>query len=176
MPEWMITGKPLEEYLKACKEADVNNIQKDPVLMRMFNTEESYRAHLDRISEFLFDGIRIVEIGGGYGYLAKLIVERVKVECYHIIDLPEVCDLQRRYLKGYPVDCFTTPTGGRYDLVISNYALSEIPDNRVYVDMVLRKSKHGYITCNTDYFKPVWPVTRIPDIPGERATNYTLIW
>jgi hypothetical protein len=142
----------------------------------MFNTEESYRAHLDRISEFLSDGIRIVEIGGGYGYLAKLIVERVKVECYHIIDLPETCDLQRRYLNGLPVECFTEPTGQNYDLVISNYALSEIPDNRVYVDKVLRKSKWGYITCNTDYFKPDWEVYRIPDIYGERLTNYTLIW
>lgn len=178
MLKWMIKGRTLEEYLQACKEADVSNIQNDPVLMRMFNTEESYRAHLERICQ-IFDmhtGMRIVEIGGGYGYLARLIVERIKVGCYHIIDLPEVCELQRRYLKGLPVESFEQPTGKIYDLVISNYALSEILDNKLYIDEVLRMSKSGYVTCNTDYFKPDWETTRIPDIPGERETNYTLVW
>ena len=177
MSEWMVKGRPLEEYLQACRNADMATVETDPVLMRMFNTKESYWAHLGNIIEYIgaLDGLRIVEIGGGYGGLAMLI-NKCRPACYHIIDLPEVCELQRRYLAGSQVECFTEPTGQDYDLVISNYALSEIPDNKLYIDEVLRRSKHGYITCNTDLVKLDWPHQKLPDIPGERKTNYVLVW
>ena len=93
-----------------------------------------------------------------------------------MIDLPEPLALQRRYLDGYPVELFSEPTGQKYDLVISNYAISEIPDNKLYIDEVLRKSLHGYITCNTDLVKLDWSHKKLPDIPGERKTNYVLVW
>lgn len=123
------------------------------------------------------DGKRIVEIGGGYGGQARTICDVYKPACYHIIDLYEVTLLQSRYLKEFDcVDCFTQPTGEEYDLVISNYALSEIPDNKQYMDEVIMKSKHGYITCNTDFVKLAFEHKRLPDIPSEKATNYILIW
>jgi len=119
------------------------------------------------------DGMRIVEIGGGYGGQCRTIFDLYKPECYHIIDLPEVCSLQRKYC---PAECYTQPTGQEYDLLISNYALSEIDNNKLYIDEVVRKSEHGYITCNTDLVKLDFPHSRLPDIPGERETNYILIW
>ena len=123
------------------------------------------------------DGLRICEIGGGYGGQARTICDVYKPACYHIIDLYEVTLLQSRYLKEFDcVDCFTQPTGEEYDLVISNYALSEIPDNKQYMDEVIMKSKHGYITCNTDFIKLPFEHKRLPDIPSEKATNYILIW
>lgn len=123
------------------------------------------------------DSLRIVEIGGGYGGQARTICDVYKPACYHIIDLYEVTLLQSRYLKEFDcVDCFTQPTGEEYDLVISNYALSEIPDNKQYMDEVIMKSKHGYITCNTDFVKLAFEHKRLPDIPSEKATNYILIW
>ena len=118
------------------------------------------------------DGMRICEIGGGYGGQARTIMDMFSVQ-YHIIDLPEVCELQRRYCSA---KSYTEPTGLTYDLVISNYALSEVPDNKLYIDGVLRKSEHGYITCNTDLVKIDWGHARLPDIPGERSTNYILVW
>lgn len=119
------------------------------------------------------DGLRICEIGGGYGGQCRTIYDMFTPECYHIIDLPEVCTLQRKYCQA---NCFTEPTGFQYDLVISNYALSEIPDNKLYIEQVLRKSTHGYITCNTDLVKLSWPHNKYPDIKNERETNYILIW
>jgi hypothetical protein len=37
-----------------------------------------------------------------------------------------------------------------FDLIISNYAFTEIDKNiqDIYIEKILRKSKHGYITCN----------------------------
>ena len=119
------------------------------------------------------DGMRIVEIGGGYGGQCRTIYDMFTPECYHIIDLPEVCELQRRYCQA---KCFTEPTGQQYDLVISNYALSEIVNNKLYIDEVVKKSEHGYLTCNTDFVKLDFEHTRLPDITGERETNYILIW
>ena len=118
-------------------------------------------------------GFDIVEIGGGYGGQCRTITDYFDVESYDIIDLPEVTKWQEKYCSA---DCFTEPTGKKYDLVISNYALSEIKDNDVYINEVLKKSKHGYITCNTDLVNLDFPHSRIPDITGERETNYILIW
>lgn len=175
---WMVKDKALSEYLQACKDADVLNIEDNKVLMRMFNTRANYQAHLANIiTQFgSLDGMRICEIGGGYGALAKMICDNYAPELYHIIDLLEVCELQRRYLDGSQVECFTEPTGHDYDLVISNYALSEIVDNKPYIDGVLRRSKHGYITCNTEFVALDFSHSRLPDIKGERETNYILIW
>lgn len=125
-------------------------------------------------------GLRICEIGGGYGGQARTFFDVYSVThssfCYHIIDLPEVCDLQRRYLKGLNVQCFTEPTGQEYDLVISNYALSEVVDNSVYIQEIIMKSKHGYLTCNTDRVVLPFEHQRYQDIEGERKTNYVLVW
>jgi len=115
----------------------------------------------------------IVEIGGGYGGQARTIMDYFDVECYHIIDLPEVCQLQRKYSAA---QSFTKPTGQQYDLCISNYALSEINNNKLYIEEVVKKSRHGYITCNTDKVQLDFPHSRLPDITGERETNCILIW
>lgn len=119
------------------------------------------------------DGMRIVEIGGGYGGQCRTIMDVFKPECYTIIDLPEVCELQRKYCAA---KCQSLIYNESYDLVISNYALSEIPDNKQYIDGVLRKSTHGYITCNTDMVQLDWPHEKQPDIITERETNYILTW
>jgi len=119
------------------------------------------------------EGMRIVEIGGGYGGQCRTICDVYGVECYHIIDLPEVCELQRKYCAA---ECYTKPTGQQYDLVISNYALSEIVDNKLYIDEVVKKAKHGYLTCNTDFVQLDFEHSRVNDIIGERETNYILTW
>lgn len=119
------------------------------------------------------DNLNIVEIGGGYGGQCRTIMDVFKPACYHIIDLPEVCSLASRYCAA---ECFTEPTGYDYDLCISNYALSEIKDPTEYIDKVLRRSKHGYITCNTSFVNLDFPHRKLPDIDSEAADNYILVW
>lgn len=107
------------------------------------------------------DGWRIAEIGAGYGGQAKIIGDLYDIESYTIYDLDLVSRLAQKYLSRTE-----SPLAGRlrladfaqlgqsvpetYDLVISNWALSEctIPLQRVYIQHVLRQSTHGYITYN----------------------------
>lgn len=224
---WMVKGAVLNEYLDACKNADLKTFKRDIRLNRIFEhaSIEQGKAYLDLIlnqtPELLtntftndlqgnpvtyrymehwavspstlqyigvlsnlitrfgsMDGKRIVEVGGGYGGQCRTVLDVYKPKRYYILDLPEVCDLQIRYLKNAFVNI--TPASpnmlsSSYDLFISNYALSEIPNNDAYIDLA-RRCKHGYITCNTDMVKLDWPHERIPDIITERETNYILVW
>lgn len=220
MPEWIVKGNKIDNYLQACRDAvkNITTFKQDERLHAIFEhcpksiADEYYKV----IPEWLLnkgftndfygtpklhnygqkrfststlqyigvlanlvrefgplDGLRICEIGGGYGGQCRTIYDVYTPDCYHIIDLPEVCALQEKYCQA---SCYTVPTTQTYDLVISNYALSEIIDNKLYIDEVVRKSTNGYITCNTDLVQLDFPHSRHPDIKGERETNYILIW
>lgn len=126
-------------------------------------------------------GLAIAEIGGGYGGQCRTIFDMFKPACYHLIDLPDVCRLQQHYLAARPVisgdiEFITAPKGCEYDLVISNYALSEVRDNENYIEQVVKKSKHGYLTCNTDLIQLDFKHTRLPDLMSEAEGNYILTW
>lgn len=147
------------------------------------------------------DNFKIVEIGGGYGGQCKIITDAFKIKKYHIFDLEEVMELQSEYLDKLSVTDktdlhltvpFITPEKEvillddreGYDLVISNYALTEIlePLQTAYVDKILLNSKHGYITCNgkinaIDKLKEKFPTFKLSnDIEGESLENYIITW
>lgn len=135
------------------------------------------------------DNFNIIEIGAGYGGQAKIITDTFNISSYTLIDLPEVTLLQRRYIHKLNIpntEAFTHetyPKDKEYDLVISNYAITEVlePLQSEYVDNILMKSKHGYLTCNghinkINELKEKHNIKELPDIPGERASNYILIW
>ena len=221
---WMVKGAVLNEYLDACKNADLKTFKRDIRLNRIFEhaSVEQGKAYLDLIlmqtPELLrnvftndmqgspviydygagnifspstlqyigvlsnlitrfgsLDGKRIVEVGGGYGGQCRTVWDVYKPDAYRLVDLSEACELQVRYLKDTNVRATSIIPDGEFDIFISNYALSEIPNNDSYIDLA-RRCKHGYITCNTDMVKLDWPHERIPDIITERETNYILIW
>lgn len=134
--------------------------------------------------------LNIVEIGGGYGGQCKIIQDIYDVCSYDLIDLEEVILLQEKYLK--KLNCFSNVNvfsdlkyaAIKYDLVISNYALSEVSEKEQleYVRRILLNSKHGYITCNSplngmNLIEDKFDTFRIlKDIEGERDTNYIIIW
>ncbi len=124
------------------------------------------------------DGLRIVEVGGGYGGQCKTVFDVYRPLCYYLVDLPEVMDLQANYLSEtdfYSNIAWIRPNyNSGFDLFISNYALSEIPNNTAYIELASR-CKHGYITCNTDFVKLPWKHDRRPDITNE-PNNYILSW
>lgn len=78
------------------------------------------------------EDMRIIEIGGGYGGQCKIIHDYCKPRTYGIVDLNEVCFLQVKYLERFGINIFswsgnfTIPY--KSDLVISNYALSEVTE------------------------------------------------
>jgi hypothetical protein len=98
------------------------------------------------------DGYNIVEIGVGYGGQCKVLNDYFDINSYELVDLPEVSKLAEKYLDKYEyksVKLWDNKTD-EYDLVISNYAITECSREiqQYYIDNILKKSKHGYITCN----------------------------
>jgi putative sugar O-methyltransferase len=142
------------------------------------------------IKDIRFDGgINVIEIGGGYGGQCKIFCDFYFKRTYSIVDLPHAGLLQKKYLSKFNIpaniyepDLF--PLDKTYDLVISNYALSEVtePLQTKYVRDILLKSTYGYITCNgpihaMDELRDKFPSLKIlPDIEGEREENFIITW
>lgn len=179
------------EYRAACAAADVTkDFRSDPVLEAAWGVPAwaglAYALRLGQLAPDLlgeerdanrlrylnvyFDlrvafgslhTLNIVEIGGGYGGQAEVILEREGQPSYTLVDLPEPLDLQRRYLEHSCVcddGLFGCAHYIRSDelvslipgLVISNYAFSEMTADvqRFYIERVLSLASRGYMVCN----------------------------
>ena len=99
----------------------------------------------------------VAEIGCGYGGQTLVNDQLLNVESARLFDLPFVNKLIDRYLNTHLLDgaYYTTVINKEvpreYDLVISNYAFSELPKKLqlAYIDKVLSKAKRGYLTMNS---------------------------
>ncbi len=102
--------------------------------------------------------LHIVEIGGGYGGLAKMIDVLGGYGSYTLIDLPEALELAKKYVEaaGLPnvhfeaCDELDQLKDKHYDLLVSNYAYSEIDvaEQNEYITKVINNIPNGYITFN----------------------------
>jgi len=102
------------------------------------------------------DGMRIVEIGGGYGGQCVILAQEYNFAEYTNIDLFWPTKLSEKYVNALGVKNFKTCPIEKikeenYDLVISNYAFSECnyETQDAYIDKILDNCKNGYITHNT---------------------------
>lgn len=99
----------------------------------------------------------VAEIGGGYGGQALVNDQLLDVRHVRIFDLPIVNKLINRYLNSYlfhgayETTFINNESENKYDLAISNYAFSELPEmvQRIYIKKVLSKSSRGYLTMNS---------------------------
>lgn len=99
------------------------------------------------------DNFKVIEIGVGYGGQCKILCDYFNIKSYELVDLPEVLNLTEKYLSKYEYDnvsVWDDKSDKEYDLIISNYAITECSRDiqQYYIDNILKKSKHGYITCN----------------------------
>jgi hypothetical protein len=97
-----------------------------------------------------FDNKKIVEIGGGYGGQCIAIRTVCRPQSYTIVDLPETNLLQRRFLGqlGHnDVVCTSEPPDQDWDIVISNWALTECAraTQEDYVKRVLTRAQAGFM-------------------------------
>jgi len=150
------------------------------------------------------NGMNIIEIGCGYGGQYTILKQLIDVKSYSVVDLPEVIKLTERYLKTLKIDSGVvfmdgTSSGteyGNYDLIISNYAISECTEKvqKEYLEKIISKCSHGYITYNDihqhfnlnvvytldDFIKDVkvfHPTVRVIDeTPTTFSNNKVLIW
>lgn len=181
-------GEPLRIPYAVPKEIMFRGILISPTTLQYINVVSNLRMKLGTL-----DGLAITEIGGGYGGQCKVIQDYFNIDRYDIVDLPEVAELQFKYLSRLnqieKVNIFKCDSDylpvlrSKYDLVISNYALSEMPrDVQLnYVKHVCLKSTHGYLTCNDriegmELIEKKFSVTMENDIKGERETNFIITW
>ena len=120
---------------------------------KIFHHSEEYRS----ISENGDDLGSVAEIGCGYGGQALVNDQLLEVKHTTLFDLPFVNKLIERYLDtyllngAYKVTTINKEVCRDYDLVISNYAFSELPKKLQlkYIDKLLAKSSRGYLTMNS---------------------------
>lgn len=99
----------------------------------------------------------VAEIGGGYGGQALVNDQLLDVRHVRIFDLPIVNKLINRYLNSYlfhgayETTFINNESENKYDLAISNYAFSELPETvqKIYIKKVLSQSSRGYLTMNS---------------------------
>lgn len=107
--------------------------------------------------------LKIIEIGGGYGglcYYIKNIIKDYDID-YSIIDLPNVNSLQCKFLNDVNIKCNLYSCNNidemekEYDLIISNYCLSEISiQNRIeYLSRIIPNCKKEFYIWNSLSFE-----------------------
>ncbi len=114
--------------------------------------------------------LHIVEIGGGYGGLCRILARLCGFASYTLIDLPNCNRLSKKYLDKLGVknvryidsDTITSSHKSneahdlnkidlsKVDLIISNYAFSTLPrtEQDAYISKVVCLAPRGYITWN----------------------------
>lgn len=141
----------------------------------------------------------IVEIGIGYGGQARVISKLGGVNNYKFYDLKDVQTLALTFLARtcpqFLPGCLDIDNvePGTFDLVISNYAISELPIDvqEEYLEKVIGTSAHCYLIMNSgasnktgrssgklpqDAFLKALPGSSIhPEIPLTGPDNYVLI-
>jgi hypothetical protein len=142
------------------------------------------------------DNLNICEIGVGYGGQCRIINAYYKPATYCLVDIQPALALAQRYLDNYVIPSVLSYKTmneleqRKYDLVISNYAFTELP--RTIQDIYLRKiiinSKMGYITYNeitpndfnsykADILVEIIPgATIIKEEPLTHPKNCIIVW
>lgn len=139
------------------------------------------------------DGVRIVEIGAGYGGQAKILFDLFKIKKYVIYDLPVCLPVIHKYLNHFNItdielrsDPNIKVTEG-FDLFISNYAYTELEAalQMLYKQNVIDFATRGYIAAN--FISKSWNVQslsaeqlaalfpsmqKLKEIPSTREGNF----
>ena len=110
----------------------------------------------DIITKFGNSFDSIVEIGGGYGGLCKVLSSFIKFEQYLLLDLEECNLLSRKYLSNFDLPTMSYRSeeideiDENFDLLISNYAFSEChKDVQLdYIERFVKKSNNFYMMHN----------------------------
>ncbi len=100
--------------------------------------------------------MRIAEIGGGFGGMCAVTSILESFASYSLIDLPCVLDLAKTFLDKLDVQNVSyirhdsLDQAKNYDLIISNYAFSEIEAKYQieYLDRVIKNVPRGYMIIN----------------------------
>ena len=136
-------------------------------------------------------GDKVSEIGVGYGGQLLIADNVLKFKQYDLFDLPPVLNLASQYIESHLINQHRGDV--YYDLVISNYAFSELPSNlqKIYIKKILSKSKRGYLTMNSGKKESAYQYDKLtltelkkllpnfeiyPEKPNTHIGNYIIVW
>jgi putative sugar O-methyltransferase len=146
------------------------------------------------------NGFKVAEIGVGYGGQFLVLDQVFRFSRYDLFDLPPVLELTSKYLESHLLNSpYHTSTlnrfeaGTRYDLVISNYAFSELPAalQLKYIEKVVAGATCGYLTMNSgrgttsmnvgklslEELRKLLPAFEImEEEPLSKPDNYIIVW
>lgn len=146
----------------------------------------------------------VVEIGIGFGGQLLALNQMVDISAYKTFDLKNVQELTNRYVSATnlmpnfkEVICHQDIKNFselKSDLLISNYALSELPSKiqLEYIEKIARNAKCGYLTMNSgmsnitgrsigklllsDFLSLIPGAEVFPERPLSGPDNYLLLW
>ena len=128
---------------------------------------------IDKIGDI--SNFKAVEIGPGYGGQAKVLLD-YGVQHYTLIDVKPANDLQKKYLTGLGysnVDFWDNNNikQGQWDLVISNWCLSEFDKQGIgfYIKEIIQHCTYGYFLMN------MWDEERKSFLLNELKKHFTTV-
>jgi len=151
------------DYLDKLEEVKENDSLGSPVIYEYPSVGEISPTTIryikntsDIINKFGKSFDSIVEIGGGYGGLCKVLSSFIKFEQYLLLDLEECNLLSRKYLSHFNLPTLSYRSeeideiDENFDLLISNYAFSECHKEvqQDYIERFIKKSNNFYIMHN----------------------------
>ena len=142
------------------------------------------------------DGLKICEIGVGYGGQCRIINAQYVPASYRLVDIKPALLLAQRYLDNYAVKStlsyltMNELEKNNYDLVISNYAFTELPRpiQEIYLEKIIFNSSRGYITYNDinpaefksykkeELVKVIPGSQTIDEVPLTHPNNCIIVW
>lgn len=142
------------------------------------------------------DGMNICEIGVGYGGQCRIINAQYVPASYRLVDIKPALLLAQRFLDNYAIKStlsYSTMNElerTNYDLVISNYAFTELPRHiqEIYLEKVILKSRSGYIIYNDinpsefksykkeELLKVISGSRIIEEVPLTHPKNCVIVW
>jgi putative sugar O-methyltransferase len=162
-----------------------------PTTLRYIKVLADLKAHFRTL-----DGLRICEIGVGYGGQCRVVNALFQPSAYWLVDIQPALSLAQRYLDHYALPTTLTYSTMNelpetsFDLVISNYAFTELPRGvqDVYLRKVIRNARRGYISYNEitpadfrsyrarELAATIPGATIVAEEPLTHANNCILVW
>lgn len=157
-----LIGNPPLHYFEGLGKVSSGTLYFLSILSRILNNFDNLNTY------------RICEIGSGYGGQAKIILD-YGVSQYTCIDDFRTLSLAKKYLDffKYPNVEFKTIKeidDNQYDLVISNWCLSEFDDEGIdfYLNTIIKNSKNAYFEMNMeDYSRKYNLINKLKNIFSE---------
>jgi hypothetical protein len=141
------------------------------------------------------DQFKVIEIGGGFGGQAAVSKTLNSTLNWHIYDLPSVSVLQEKFLQRCGLGQVSFHSGlnileSKGDLLISNYALSEVSRELQleYMNKVVLNCPRGYMAWNllseienggltvNEVLELIPGASKVDEVPLSHKGNVVITW